>query len=134
MKTADDLIQRLVSHGGAIVSSGDCSEMEIADARVRGDFYVDDNGLGYVIRLKKWLDRVHAADGYMQSSDINATEGTAMTPDQFVTMIANMTREGEGGFESDATDSMMALDNLIEKAREIQQPASAIPDQNQTGD
>ena len=64
IKTADDLLARLVDQGGAVVSSGVCSEMEIADARARGDFYVDGAGIGYVIRLKKWLDRVHAADGH----------------------------------------------------------------------
>lgn len=66
MKTAEDILARLVENGGAIVSSGDCSELEIADARVRGDFYVDDAGLGYVLRMKKWLDKVHKRDGYMQ--------------------------------------------------------------------
>lgn len=66
IKTADELLARLVDQGGAIVSSGDCSAMEIADARARGDFYVDGNSFGYVIRLKKWLDRVHGRDGYMQ--------------------------------------------------------------------
>ena len=66
MKNADDLLARLVTNGGAIVSSGSCSDMEIADARVRGDFYVDADGLGYVLRMKSWLDRAHARDGYMQ--------------------------------------------------------------------
>lgn len=66
MNSADELLARLVERGGAIVSSGSCSEMEIADARVRGDFYVDGNGLGYVLRMKKWLDKVHERDGYMQ--------------------------------------------------------------------
>lgn len=63
---ADELIQKLVEQGGAIVSSGDCSEMEIADARARGDFYVDENGMGFVLRLRRWLERVHQQDGYMQ--------------------------------------------------------------------
>ncbi len=66
MKTADELLARLVERGGAIVSSGACSEMEIADARVRGDFYIDSKGMGYVLRLKAWVDKVHARDGYMQ--------------------------------------------------------------------
>lgn len=66
IKTADDLLARLVARGGAIVSSGVCSEMEIADARARGDFYVDAKHLGYVLRLKAWVDKVHQRDGYMQ--------------------------------------------------------------------
>lgn len=66
LTSADELLARLVDRGGAIVSSGVCSEMEIADARARGDFYVDSKGLGYVLRLKAWVDKVHARDGYMQ--------------------------------------------------------------------
>ena len=66
IKSADELLARLVEKGGAIVSSNDCSEMEIADARVRGDFYVDANSLGYVLRLKLWLDKIHESHGYMQ--------------------------------------------------------------------
>lgn len=62
--SADELLNRLAERGSAIVSSGSCSEMEIADARARGDFYVDATGLGYVLRLREWLDRVHARDGY----------------------------------------------------------------------
>lgn len=60
------ILEQLAHRGGCIVSSNDCSELEIADAKVRGDFYVDRNGFGYVIRSKEWLDRVHARDGYMQ--------------------------------------------------------------------
>lgn len=66
IKSADELLRRLVENGGAIVSSGDCSTLEIADARARGDFYVDEGGLGYVLRMKAWLDKVHLRDGYMQ--------------------------------------------------------------------
>ena len=66
IKSADEALARLVQRGGAIVSSNSCSELEIADARARGDFYVDEHGYGYVLRLKAWLDRVHARDNYMQ--------------------------------------------------------------------
>lgn len=66
IRSAEHLLDRLVSRGGAIVSSNDCSQLEIADAQARGDFYVDENGLGYVLRLKTWLERVHERDGYMQ--------------------------------------------------------------------
>jgi hypothetical protein len=67
--SADEMLARLVERGSAIVSSGSCSEMEIADARARGDFYVDANGYGYVLRLRAWLDRVHQRDGYMQPTE-----------------------------------------------------------------
>lgn len=53
----DELIAKLAAGGGCIVSSADCSVMEIADARVRGDFHVDANGFGYVRRLPEWLAR-----------------------------------------------------------------------------
>ena len=68
--SADELLARLADRGSAIVSSGSCSEMEIADARARGDFYVDANGYGYVLRLREWLDRVHARDDYMQAARV----------------------------------------------------------------
>lgn len=61
IQNADALLKRLVEYGGAVVSSGECTEMEIADARARGDFYVDDKGLGYVRRLQIWLDKAHLA-------------------------------------------------------------------------
>ncbi len=53
----EKLLEKLKSEGGCIVSSGDCSEMEIADAQARGDFYVDANHFGYVRRLPGWLAR-----------------------------------------------------------------------------
>ncbi|NSX87634.1 hypothetical protein G6L86_18685 [Agrobacterium tumefaciens] len=62
------MLERLAKEGGCIVSSGSASLHEIADARVRGDFYVDDNGLGFILRSKEWLDRVHKRDNYMQPS------------------------------------------------------------------
>jgi hypothetical protein len=66
IKSADELLRRLVENGGAIVSSNSCSTLEIADARARGDFYVDEGSLGYVLRTRAWLDKVHLRDGYMQ--------------------------------------------------------------------
>jgi hypothetical protein len=66
-ETADQLLTRLVTQGGAIVSSSECSPMEIADARARGDFYVDADGLGYVLRLKKWLDLVKQRETALHS-------------------------------------------------------------------
>ena len=53
--TINQLIQQVVTEGGAIVSSGDCTEMEIADARARGRFSVRDDGMGFVRRSKEWL-------------------------------------------------------------------------------
>lgn len=58
------LIQQLVDCGGAIVSSNDCGQMEIADARARGRFAVDSEGLGFVRRPKEWLARIHREDDY----------------------------------------------------------------------
>lgn len=55
--TTDELIKKLALEGGAIVSSANCTEMEIADAAATNRFAVDANGLGYVLRTKQWLDR-----------------------------------------------------------------------------
>lgn len=60
-------LARLATQGGVIVSSSECSEMEIADARARDDFYVDADGLGYVLRLKRWLDLVKQRDAALHS-------------------------------------------------------------------
>jgi hypothetical protein len=53
--TTNQLIEQLVTEGGAIVSSGDCSEMEIADAQAHGRFSVREDGMGFVRRTKEWL-------------------------------------------------------------------------------
>jgi hypothetical protein len=55
IKEPSELIDQLREEGGAIVSSGDCSEMEIADARATGRFAADEFGYGYVRRTKEWL-------------------------------------------------------------------------------
>lgn len=49
-----ELLSALVTERGAVVSSADCSVMEIAFARTERRFFVDDDGLGYVLRLKDW--------------------------------------------------------------------------------
>lgn len=67
--TPMELIQQLIREGGAIVSSNDCTEMEIVDARVHGRFAVDSEGMGFVRRMKEWLDRIHKADGYNQPGE-----------------------------------------------------------------
>ena len=53
-----DFLERLGERGGAIVSSGACSAMEIADARARGDMFVTEEGYGFVLRLPEWLAKV----------------------------------------------------------------------------
>ena len=66
MNSINDLVKKMLRDGGAIVSSDSCSAMEIACASQSGNMFVDENGLGYILRSKKWLDRVHERDGYMQ--------------------------------------------------------------------
>jgi hypothetical protein len=51
------LLAKLSLEGGCLVSSADCSEIEIVDARQRGDFYVQDGGLGFVRRLPDWMQK-----------------------------------------------------------------------------
>ena len=53
--TIDQLIDQLVTEGGAIVSSSACSEMEIADAQATGRFSVREDGMGFVRRYAEWL-------------------------------------------------------------------------------
>jgi hypothetical protein len=53
--TMNQLINQLVTDGGAIVSSGDCSQIEIANAQSTGRFAVRDDGMGFVRRTKEWL-------------------------------------------------------------------------------
>jgi hypothetical protein len=53
--TTNQLIDQLVTEGGAIVSSGECSEMEIADAQATGRFSVREDGMGFVRRYAEWL-------------------------------------------------------------------------------
>lgn len=54
-------LSALIECGGALVRSSDCSEMEIAFSRVDGRFFVNDQGLGFVLRLHDWLARADAA-------------------------------------------------------------------------
>jgi hypothetical protein len=63
--TRDECFERLAAEQGALVSSGSCSEIEIADAMVRGDFYVDEGGFGFVLRFKTWRERAEAAVSQM---------------------------------------------------------------------
>lgn len=52
-----ELFEKLATDGGCIVCSGDCSIIEIAEARARGDFYIDENSIGYVRRIPEWLKK-----------------------------------------------------------------------------
>lgn len=54
-------LQKLSTEYGAIVSSGICSEMEIANARATDRFFVDNEGLGYVLRTQKWRELAEEA-------------------------------------------------------------------------
>jgi len=68
--TTNQLIDQLVTDGGAIVSSGECSEMEIADAQATGRFSVREDGMGFVRRYAEWLalqlEREEAGRDYAQ--------------------------------------------------------------------
>lgn len=50
-RTLDELAEMIVKGGGSIVSSNDCSHVEIAVADACGRFYVRDDGMGFVYRL-----------------------------------------------------------------------------------
>lgn len=53
----EKLVAKLAVDGGCIVSSADCGEIEIADAKCRDDFYATEKGYGYVRRLPEWLQK-----------------------------------------------------------------------------
>lgn len=55
--TIEKFVNQLAIERGAIVSSAECSEMEIADARMHDRMYVAPDGLGFVRRPKAWLER-----------------------------------------------------------------------------
>jgi len=55
MTTPKDLIDQLVEHGGAIVASAECSDLELSVAAVSGRLAVNEYGLGFVRRPKEWL-------------------------------------------------------------------------------
>lgn len=62
----NQLVRQLIEEGGAIVSSNDCHEIEIADARACGRFAVDNNDMGFVRRTKKWLERIEKISVVME--------------------------------------------------------------------
>lgn len=68
----------LVNERGAIVSSADCSEMELAFARKEGRFFVDTNGYGFVLRLKLWRENAELALKHLKPVP---EAGTAYPPD-----------------------------------------------------
>lgn len=49
------LLSQLISEGGAIVCTGDCSVIEIADAQATGRMAVNGDGIGFIRRTKEWL-------------------------------------------------------------------------------
>lgn len=53
--TPTQLLGQLIEEGGAIVTSNECSQMEIVDAHATGRFAVDAECYGYVRRTKEWL-------------------------------------------------------------------------------
>lgn len=62
-----EIFDKLANEGGCLVNSADCSEMEISDARSRGDFYLD-GSVGFVRRLPQWLAKhCRFARGYKES-------------------------------------------------------------------
>jgi hypothetical protein len=52
-----ELIEKLASEGGCIVSSADCTIEEISNAHIRRDIHVDTSGFGYIRRPPEWLQR-----------------------------------------------------------------------------
>jgi len=74
--TTTQLIGQLAHDGGAIVSSNDCSEMEIASAQADGRFAVDAECYGYVRRTKEWLALQKAREIAHPNTDGRYSENT----------------------------------------------------------
>lgn len=64
-----ELLAKLEKHGGAIVSSDDCPEIETANARLYGRFAVNADGFGFVLRTADWLTNAHGAIRAASASD-----------------------------------------------------------------
>ncbi len=52
----DKAIPALIAERGALVSSADCGQMELAFAVSEHRFFVDADGMGYVLRPKRWRE------------------------------------------------------------------------------
>lgn len=52
----EEALGELVKERGALVSSADCSRLEIVYAQSERRFFVDANGLGYVLRPQRWRE------------------------------------------------------------------------------
>lgn len=57
--TVEQLIQQLVSDGGAIVCTADCLVLEISEAQAAGRFAMNANGFGFVRRTKEQVAFQH---------------------------------------------------------------------------
>lgn len=67
-KPASQALAALVDEQGALVSSADCSNLEIEFARTAGRFFVDEAGFGFVLRMRDW--RLNAEILIHQSTQI----------------------------------------------------------------
>lgn len=76
----ETLIARLISEGGALVSSNACSELEIADAQTTDRFHVDANGFGFVLRSQQWLDINKARENTPTKEDSQPGSGSIAAP------------------------------------------------------
>jgi hypothetical protein len=57
------LTELLIKHGGKIISSNDCSVLEIAEARADNRMWVDENGFGFIFMPKDYAAYRHAVYG-----------------------------------------------------------------------
>lgn len=49
MLSAEEFLKQAITQGGRIVSSGDLSTLQIAEAQAFGKFWVNDAGFGFAI-------------------------------------------------------------------------------------
>ncbi len=95
------LIAQLIAEGGAIVSSGICSVIEIADAQATGRFAVDAEGLGFVRRYKEWVEKArrdHQIIEFVRTEAENHADGSPdATPlERFANQVVGFCAGGGG--------------------------------------
>lgn len=75
----EELFKQLAEDGGAIVSTKDCSQLEIAYANANGKMWVDEFGCGFVLRSQLWLDLTKWRENAMATRNLTQGEIDEMT-------------------------------------------------------
>jgi hypothetical protein len=130
IKSADELVAHLVERRGAIVLSGDCSKMEIADARVRGELLGGDEVLrAVVMALLVAYYRVRPGDTRFEKAALAALprehRATASAQlGQIIELTKTWARQAETELRRERNRDASAAggDSAVEKRRDVPGP------------